>query len=152
FYRVTRMIPRTTAPAISIRPLRHLIDLWLVLALYIALKGIPGGADKATNWGIFVLAILISGVWLLGRSPRIQRLFHTLLADPRSTEFAAADDEFVGSSVAEQLAVTIALPHLQERRNTRMAWLWCLGGLAFVASLLALLEIRQPFYFVQDDN
>jgi hypothetical protein len=146
------MTPRTAAPAISIRPLRHLIDLWLVLALYIALKGIPGGADKATNWGIFLLAILISGVWLIGRSPRVQRFFQTLLVDSATGESAASEDDIVDSSVTQEPKFTIALPHLQQRRNTRMVWLCCLGGFTFVAALLALLEIRQPFYFVQDDN
>jgi hypothetical protein len=156
FFASSLMPTRPVAPAISIRPLRHLIDLWLVAALFIAIKCVSATTDKAPIWGISVLGLTLAAVWLAGRSGRMQSFFSVLLndapADERHTGVANAPISSKHHTADLPVPSTISVSNLHHRCSARAVWFWCFGGFAMIAALFAALEVRQPLYFVEDDN
>jgi hypothetical protein len=139
------MQTRTSSPLLVTRPFRHLCDLWLVAALFVAVKAAPaGGVDKQMTWGFTAFAALLVGVWVVGRLNVVQRIFEILLGNDSRIGFEVVHSHTIG----EQTALSLR-PNQWSRSSS---WRWLVAGFCFVAGLLAMLEWRQPYYFVQDDN
>ena len=99
--------------------------LWWVIVGCVVLT--PPGVIGLTA---AITACLLVGFWLVGRTRRVTGWISSALGD---------------SSDAPVPTET------QAPRKTR-EWGWLALGFAVVAGALALLEIRQPFFFAQDDN
>ncbi|MCC7086039.1 MAG: hypothetical protein IT427_13635, partial [Pirellulales bacterium] len=122
---------------LTTRPFRHLRDLWLVAALFVAVKASPvGGVSKQLTWGFVIFAVLLALVWLAGQLKFVQRFVEGLLGVHLDNSQATI---FVHTAEVDGWS----------RIGCRR---WLLVGLVFVAGLLAAMELRQPYYFVQDDN
>jgi hypothetical protein len=63
---------------------------------------------------------------------------------PQRLRTTAALDELLADPVASQAS--------EHEADQRRPWAWGLAGFALVIGCLTFLELRQPYYFVQDDN
>jgi hypothetical protein len=137
-----------SSPSLVVRPFRHLRDLWLVAAVFLAVKAAPGGVDKQMSWGLGAFAALLATVWAVGRVGFVQRLFEALLETPHHSANPTLRDS---NSIGPRLFSVGATSPQSNSLGTGL-WLWLIAGFLLVAGLLGYLEWRQPYYFVQDDN
>jgi hypothetical protein len=130
-------LPKPTSALVT-RPFRQLRDLWLVVALFVAVKAAPaGGVNKQMTWGFGLFAVMLAAVWYAGRWNFVRKFIEELLGEG-STDLTTRRIQLAEIDVAD--------------RSRRGRWGWLIAGFAFVAATLAALEWRQPYYFVQDDN
>lgn len=140
---------RTETPILASRPIRQLIDLWMVLVLFVAMKCMPHGVSKQAILEFAMLGLFFLAVWMLGRRTDVRRICENLLGE-RSVDVHLLPRDAAYSREPAHLWLAPGLS--SPARPWRSGWQWLVAGFAFCCGILALLQWRQNHYFVQDDN
>src|SRR5262245_11637059 len=136
------MVIRKSLPALTSRPLRQIALWWLVIVLFVSLKGVTD-ITKQVLWGFGIFAGALLLVWCVGLVSPVRRLLEAALDDGTTSPNA---------STGSQPGEIPSLPNDIAVHSTLATGLWWLAGFALVAAALAFSEWRQPYFFVQDDN
>ena len=136
--------------AVSSRPLRHLINLWMVIAVYVSLKGVTLDSTKPLIWGLAILAGAFLLVWRIGQRSAVRRFIELILSDEPSCAGPLRNLTATESNHAPKHPQLMLIKALGQ--TSYLQWAPFFVGLLMVAAAFVSLEIRQPYFFTQDDN
>lgn len=138
------------------RSFLRMVDLWLVAAAGIILVRVLQGTNENLVPRLLWLATFLIVVRRFGRLGVVRRFISTMLRgdSPANVRLMTSVEELVGDTASPSVGIE-SRPILSRQILVglrRHDWRWALAGFGLVAFLLFVLERRQSYFFVQDDN